>query len=191
MVVTLLALHGSGRDETDLTTFAQQIAPQCRFLAPRGEFVDGAGFTFFRRLSDRIIPTAEVVALAKRWLSNHAPILPPEGENPVVVGYSSGAIFAEALLAACPDRWAGAVLLRPEPLAEGFVFPTAKDVPILILAGRRDERRKADDAPLRAKQLEAAQAKVTLHILDAGHRWASGDEDAIMTRAWLAGVGMG
>lgn len=183
---TLLALHGSGQDETDLIAFARQVAPRCRLLAPRGDFADGAGFTFFRRLGDRSIPTDEVVALAKRWLSTKVSLLPP-GDGKLVVGYSSGAIFGEALLAAVPERWAGAVLLRPEPLAEDFIFPPLKDVPILILAGRHDERRKAEDAPILAKQLEAAQAQVTLHVLDAGHGWACGDEDTALTRlGWLA-----
>lgn len=68
-MLTLLALHGSGRDETDLAEFCQQLAPQAGIIAPRGTFAQGGGFTFFKRRSDRSIAAAEVVNQAASWVS--------------------------------------------------------------------------------------------------------------------------
>ncbi|WP_295047105.1 dienelactone hydrolase family protein [uncultured Paracoccus sp.] len=190
-MLTLLAFHGSGRDDTDLIAFAQYVAPSCPIVAPLGDFADGDGYTFFRRRPDRSIPVAQVVTEARQWLSRNAPLLPPLGERIVLVGYSSGAIFAEAMLSVCPDRWAGAILLRPEPLAEEFIFPPMVGKPILILAGRHDTRRRTGDAARLAGQFDTAGAGVTLHILDTGHGWADGNQDAVLARAWLGDVGIG
>lgn len=191
IVITLLALHGSSRDETDLAGFSRHIAPDARVIAPRGAFSDSSGYTFFRRRPDRSIDSVEIIDLAERWLSCDAEILFPGQEKIIVVGYSSGAIFAEALLSVMPDRFAGAILLRPEPLATDFIFPEMPGKPIIVLAGRHDERRRPEDAARLVEQLGAAQADVTLHTLDAGHGWAPHDEDAVLVRSWLASVGVG
>ncbi|WP_161974276.1 hypothetical protein [Rhizobium deserti] len=68
-MLTLLALHGAGRDEADLVKFCHEVAPQARLNAPRGQFAQADGFTFFRRRSDRSIAAAEVVDLATKWVS--------------------------------------------------------------------------------------------------------------------------
>jgi phospholipase/carboxylesterase len=185
---TLLALHGSSRDETDLAEFSIRIAPQARVIAPRGTFQEGDGFTFFKRRADRTIATDEVVALARQWLSNELNPLPFASEKVVIAGYSSGAVYAEALLSVRPDLFAGTILMRPEPLSADFTFPDLTGKPILILAGKYDERRRRADATILAAQLEAAGAKVVLHILECGHGWATRDEDVILARAWLAGI---
>lgn len=190
-MITLLALHGSSRDETDLAEFSQQIAPDARVAAPRGTFSEGNGYTFFRRRPDRSIDSAEIVALAGHWLSHDAGKLLPAQGKIIVVGYSSGAIFAEALLSVMPDRFAGAILLRPEPLAREFVFPEMPRKPIIVLAGRHDERRRPDDAARLAAQLGSARAEVTLHTLDTGHGWAPHDQDVVLVRSWLTSVGVG
>jgi phospholipase/carboxylesterase len=185
---TLLALHGSSRDETDLAEFSIRIAPQARVIAPRGTFQEGDGFTFFKRSVGRTIATAEVVAQARQWLSNELNPQPRASEKVVIAGYSSGAVYAEALLSVRPDLFAGTILMRPEPLSADFTFPDLTGKPILILAGKHDERRRPADATILAAQLEAAGAKVVLHILECGHGWATRDEDVILARAWLAGI---
>lgn len=187
-MVALLALHGSARDETDLAEFSRRIAPHARLIAPRGPFPDANGFTFFRRRPDRSIASTEVVDLAREWLSRAATLLPADTREVVLAGYSSGAIFAEALLSVAPERFAGAILLRPEPLSPGFTFPDMPGKPILVLAGRYDERRRPDDALVLATQLGAARAKVSLHVLDAGHGWAAQDADGTLARTWLASI---
>jgi phospholipase/carboxylesterase len=187
-MVTLLALHGSGRDETDLVQFCHQLAPRAHLRAPRGPFRQADGFTFFRRRSDHSIASAEVVDLATNWFHQELEAhLTASGEI-IAVGYSSGAIFAEALLSVVPERFAGAVLLRPEPLSRNFHFQEMPSKPILIVAGRHDQRRRHDDAAVLTEQLEQAGANVSLHILDTGHGWARHNADVTLARSWLAAV---
>ena len=187
-MLTLLALHGSGRDETDLVEFCHQLAPHAQTRAPRGQFAQADGFTFFRRRSDHSIAAAEVVNLARNWVSQeHEAHLPTSGEV-IAVGYSSGAIFAEALLSVVPHRFAGAILIRPEPLSPNFRFSEMSAKPILIVAGKHDERRRHDDAAVLAEQLNQAGAFVSLHVIDAGHGWARHHADVALARSWLATV---
>ena len=108
----------------------------------------------------------------------------------MLVGYSSGAIFSEALLSFEPDRFSGAFLLRPEPIATDFRFPDMGRKPILILSGQRDERRTVEAAIILKDQLANANAQVTLHNLNAGHGWADDAEDIRLSRQWLLDTGI-
>lgn len=185
-MLTILALHGSGRDETDLIEFCRHLAPEAYIRTPRGSFAQADGFTFVRRQPDRSIAAAEVVKLATDWILHEFETPVGKSEAVIAVGYSSGAIFAEALLAVAPDMFAAAILLRPEPLASGFCFPRMSAKPILIVAGKRDERRLNNDASVLAEQLHEAGAGVSLHVIDAGHGWAQDDKDIVVARSWLA-----
>jgi len=185
-MLSLLSLHGSGRDETDLADFCHQLAPQARFIAPRGPFAQAGGYTFFRRRSDRSIDAAEVLNLATAWVSQEAQAFLPAPGEVIAVGYSSGAIFAEALLSVAPERLAGAILMRPEPLSPNFKFPGMSAKPVLIVAGQHDERRRPDDAAILAEQLSKAGARVSLHVINAEHGWAGDNADVMLARSWLA-----
>jgi phospholipase/carboxylesterase len=187
-MLTLLALHGSGRDETDLVEFCHQLAPQAHISAPRGPFAQADGFTFFRRRSDHSIAAAEVMDLATRWVSQELEAHLPASGEVIVVGYSSGAIFAEALLSVVPERFAGAILMRPEPLSPNFTFADLPAKPILIVAGKYDERRRHDDAAILTEQFAKAGAVVSLHVIDAGHGWARDQADVKLARSWLETV---
>ncbi|WP_395542793.1 alpha/beta hydrolase [Neotabrizicola sp. sgz301269] len=178
---SLLALHGAGRDETDLAEFAAAIAPDLSLLAPRGAYPEGQGFTFFRRRPDRSLDAPAILSVASDWLASRSDL--PKAPA-LLIGYSSGAIFAEALIASAPGRFAGAILMRPKPLAAEFLFPPLMGLPVLILAGRHDPRRRSEDAPLLTRQLSAAGARVDGHMLDCGHGWAPEDQDVILSRAW-------
>ena len=183
----MLALHGAGRDESDLQEFCRTVAAGVQVIAPRGEVKSGAGYSFFQRRSDHGIDAAALVDLAGSWLSRHSGGLLPTDRRLMLVGYSSGAIFAEALMTARPDRFAAVILMRPEPLAPYFLFPPLAGRPILLLAGRDDERRAPDAAATLAAQLVTAGASVTLHVLEAGHGWAPQDQDARLAQSWLQG----
>ena len=181
----LVTFHGSAQNETALSAFAHEVAPDWPHLAPRGPITSGEGFTFTARRADRSIDTNAVVALARETLSPTGD-LGAMGGSLVALGYSSGAIFISALLSIAPERFAGAVLLRPEPLADDFVFPAMVAMPVLILSGKNDDRRKPCAAPRLATQLSDAGSIVTHHALEAGHGWAPNHADAILTRSWLS-----
>ena len=180
----IVAFHGSGQTETSLDSFVDAIAPGCDRFLPRGGLIEKDGFTFFRRDDDLRIDPESLLEQARVWLVNQ------HLSEMMLVGYSSGAIFSEALLYFEPDRFSGAILLRPEPIATDFRFPDMGCKPILILSGERDERRTAEAAITLKDQLANANAKVTLHNLSAGHGWANNGEDISLSRQWLVDTGI-
>jgi phospholipase/carboxylesterase len=187
-MLTLLALHGAGRSETDLAAFCHRIAPRAQALLPRGDRPCGAGYAWVGRSADGGISRAEVLTRAARWRPAD-PEQPPRSRGRLVlVGYSRGALMALALMHRRPDRYAACILLRPEPLSRHAAFPRLPCTAVLILAGRGDTRRRPDDAARLARQLQAAGARVALCHVPGGHGWSPGDRDARLARAWLSRV---
>lgn len=188
---TILGLHGSSGHANLIQSYIARLAPNTPSYCPRGTFVDGDGFTFFKRNPDFSIPMDELLDLAKDSVAPSGFLAEIAKKKLLVVGYSSGAVFAAALLAVAPHLFIGAVLLRPQPIADDFTFPNLSDTvpdgkPILIISGLQDNRRQPHHAPQLAHQLRHTGADVTHHALDAGHDWASRDRDLTLARTWMA-----
>lgn len=147
--------------------------------------MDGEGFTFFKRRSDRSIPHEELIALAGESISANGFVFACGLIDMPVVGYSSGAIFGTALLALAPENFVGAILLRPQPISDDVTFPELSGKPVLIISGLHDNRREPQHAFQVAEQLIAANAMVTHHALDAGHGWGPNDDDLVLARSWM------
>lgn len=175
--VTVLLLHGTGGDETDLLGVGEALAPGQALLSPRGAVEENGMPRFFRRLAagvfdqeDLRVRTAELAdfltAAAVRY-----------GFDPtrvVAVGYSNGANIAASLLLRDPGALAGACLFRPmvpfEPDPSQMTLrPPLDGIPVLIAAGRRDPTVPPGDTERLATLLRADGADVELHWSPEGH----------------------
>lgn len=183
-MVGILGLHGSCGHPGLLEPFLSQVAPDAPCYLPTGTISDGNGFTFFARRADGSIPEASLIDLAEQSLMPGGCIAACGLKKPLIVGFSSGAIFGSALLAVAPERFAGAILMRPQPISEDFVFPALAGKPVLVLSGLQDVRRKPEHARLVTAQLLTAGAVVTFHEIDTGHGWTA--EDIGLAKEWLA-----
>lgn len=185
----LLLLHGSGMDEQPMTGFAAAVAPEATWIAPRGQVPVGGGWAFFRRHPDRTLDTGDLALRAGHLGGFVAEAVMRHGlaRPPVLAGFSNGAIMAAALLALRPGLAAGAILMRPKPPWPEQAFPRLDGLPVLILAGARDERRDPEDAPVLARQLTAAGAAVTACLLPTGH--GETQADRVFAADWLARFG--
>jgi phospholipase/carboxylesterase len=163
--------------------FAKQLAPGVPRFCPTGPFHDGEGFTFFKRNKDFSIPKNELIKLAGDYVGSECFSSFAVSDSLIGLGYSSGAVFATALLAVAPGSFAGAILLRPQVIADDFVFPTLSRKPVLIISGLNDARRQPHHTTALAEQLMDAGATVTLQRLEAGHVLTRDDLNA--SRAWL------
>lgn len=183
--LTLLLLHGTGGDETQLLPLARHVAPGASLLGVRGRSLDEGFPRFFRRFSavrydqDQIL--SEAAALAD-FVAGAARAYALDPAQVVALGYSNGANMALATLALQPQALAGAALLRPVmPLDD----PPAADLrgrSVLVLGGAHDPY--AAHAAGVVPYLEACGARVQAHVLNAGHDL--GPEDPARLGAWLS-----
>lgn len=183
-MVMLICLHGSSGRPADWGSFPEEVAPTMRSHRLQGGIPSNDGHTFFTKLPDGTIDPAEIAARADALAAHIATFEP--GAAPLLMGYSSGATIAAAILLRHPSASAGAVLLRPQPPFPDASFPPLGCPPALILAGRHDARRVPGAAETLARQLRSAGSDVEMHMLDTGHGLDPAGQDRQFAKAWLA-----
>ena len=184
--LTLLLLHGTGGNESDLLQLGRQLSPSAALLSPRGRVLESGMPRFFRRLGEGIFDindlTEQTHALA-RFIEDASGRYGFKPDRVVAVGYSNGANIAGSTLILHPGSLAGAVLLRPMVPFMPDVPPDLSGKPILILAGAADAIVTKEETERLASLLGRAGADVTLHWADASHA-VTGDE-VKAGRVWL------
>lgn len=184
---TLLLLHGTGGDESDLLPLGQMIAPGAALLSPRGQVLENGMPRFFRRLAEGVFDHEDLVRRAHDLADFVTATVARHGlAAPVAVGFSNGANIAAAMMLLRPEVLGGAVLIRAMvPLPQPPVAVLAGQ-PVLILSGGMDPIVPEEEAARLAAQLTAAGAAVDHEILPAGHGLTQAD--VTLARRWLAGL---
>lgn len=137
----VVLLHGRGSHEREMITIAEKLPPELAYTAVRGPIPDtSTGYTWF---TDQGIgkPTPKSLRTGldkfRHWLDDTAP-----PHRPVVLaGFSSGAVFAGALVLDDPDRYAGVALICGTlPFASGVPLSSGRldDLPVFVAHGDRD-----------------------------------------------------
>src|SRR5688572_21722205 len=117
---TLLLLHGTGGNESDLIPLGQALDPGAALLSPRGKVLENGMPRFFRRLAEGVFDEQDVIKRAHEL----ADFIVEAGNaykltKPIAVGFSNGANIAAAILLLRPEALNGAILLRAMvPLAK-------------------------------------------------------------------------
>lgn len=183
----LLALHGTGGNESDLLPLAARVAPGWAVLSPRGNVSEHGMPRFFRRHAEGVFDiedlhrrTGELEAFLAAATKAYA-----IDRGLVAMGYSNGANIAASLLLSHGSALRGAVLLRPMLPFEPDKLPDLGGVPVLILAGEHDSMIPQQSTRALEEQLRAAGAEVETHWLPTGHGLT--DRDVELATAWLAG----
>jgi len=183
---TLLLLHGTGGDESDLISMGRRVAPQANLLSPRGPVLENGMPRFFRRLEVGVFDEADLVrrvgdlgafvrAAAERYGFDPARVR--------ALGYSNGANTAAALLLLDPALLAGAALLRALLPVEPPRPPNLAGKEVLIAASRRDPYAPIERVEALAERLRQAGARVDLRWTAGGHELAPEEIDAVAE--WL------
>ncbi len=195
----LLFLHGSARPADawieDWQAFTRALGTDRPSIFLRGHHLQPDGYSFVRRTSNHSLNPEEIVSDSVdcvTFLTTALPATEKGSRQPILVGYSSGAIFATALICQMPDLFGGAILLRPQsPFAKQQpIDPFALSrKPILLLSGNRDSRRSPSDGSALAQNLRNRGAIVTHYDLDTDHNWEQNGQDATLAKAWLDQLG--
>lgn len=182
---SLLLLHGTGGDESDLLSLGEFIDPAAHLLSPRGNVMEGQMARFFRRLRPGVFDEEDIKARA----SELAHFVREAGESYGLdrnalwaLGFSNGANIAASLLLLEPGSVAGAVLLRPMLPLEPPELPSLTGLPVYIAAGSLDEMIPQESTRALVARLEEAGAAVTIRWAEAGHRFSR--EELEEARVW-------
>jgi phospholipase/carboxylesterase len=173
---TLLLLHGTGGNESDLLAIGQTLDPQASLLSPRGKVLENGMPRYFRRLAEGVFDEADLIErthqladfvgqAAARYRLNQKQIL--------AVGYSNGANIAGALLLLRPGTLCGAALFRPMVPLIPEKLPDLARVSVLLAAGRHDPIIQSENTNRLASLLRDCGCDVTLHVENAGHNLTS------------------
>lgn len=184
---TVLLLHGTGDDESDLISLGTELAPGASLLSPRGQVSERGMPRFFRRLADGAFDEADIRARVPQlaaFVRSASATYRFALESLFALGYSNGANMAASLMLLEPGVLRGAVLMRAVMPVEPIQRPDLEGTAVLISAGRLDPSSPAMRTQRLADALSAAGAEVTLRWQSAGYELVPGDlEDA---RAWLS-----
>jgi predicted esterase len=185
--LTLLLLHGTGGNESDLIQLGHDLSPGAALLSPRGRVLENGMPRFFRRLGEGIFDindltdqTHNLAVFAREASKAYGFHL----GRVIAVGYSNGANIAGSTLILHPEALAGAVLFRPMVPFVPETMPQLSGKPILILAGTRDSIVSRDETERLAALLKRAGADLTLHWADATH--GIGGDEVRVAAEWLA-----
>jgi phospholipase/carboxylesterase len=186
--LTVIALHATGADETQLVPLARDLVPGAAVLAPRGTVMeDGHTRRFFRRrgMTDLDIPDLQERAdeLAGA-ISERLSALGRPTDGTIALGYSNGANIALGMMFRHPGLFAGAILLRPMLPYVPEPAPGLSGARVLVAAGAADPFCPPEMTEALVRLLEGCGAEVTLALRQAGHEVTPDDLDE--ARRWLA-----
>lgn len=185
--LTLLLLHGTGGDESDLIPLGQAMAPGEALLSPRGRVLENGMPRFFRRLAEGVFDQQDLRVQTEnlvRFIDNAVKAYSLRRDRIMAVGYSNGANIASSILLSRPKVLAGAVLFRPMvPLVPDDGIDL-RDVHVFLSAGKQDGIVSPKETQRLQQIYESAGAHVTKFWHDGGHELGRDDLEA--ARSWLS-----
>lgn len=183
---TLLLLHGTGADETDLIPLADSFGGEYNLLSLRGSVSENGMPRFFRRLSMGVFDEEDLHFRTDEMVDFVMKLAEREGFDSgkvIALGYSNGANIAGAALVKHPKFLAGAILFRPmQPFKE---MPEAgvKSIPVFFSSGRFDGTVNPVKTAGYVKTLENNGFALSFHDMPSGH--ALIQEDVTLAGKWL------
>jgi len=186
--LTVLLLHGTGGDESDLIPLGQMLAPGAALLSPRGRVLENGMPRFFRRLAEGVFDQQDLKIQTEslvRFIESASQAYKLRPDRIVAVGYSNGANIASSILLTDPNVLAAAVLFRPMVPFVPSTSPDLKHVNLFIAAGTRDAIAGSQEAQRLVQIFENGGAAVTTFWHDGGHELGPDDLDAATT--WVSG----
>lgn len=170
---TLLLLHGTGGDESDLIPLAERIDKEASYLSVRGEISENGMPRFFRRLEEGVFDKQDLIFRTKElnkfldWASGEYDF---DRNNVIAVGYSNGANIAASLLFHYRDALNGAILHHPMVPREDVTLPDLSNRNVFIAAGKNDPICPPEESQNLHSLLKEAGADVSLHWENGGHQ---------------------
>lgn len=181
---TIILLHGTGGDESDLMPLAQRINPRSTLLGVRGRSTEEGINRWFRRFDAVTYDQGDIRAEAKAFVAFIDGAVSGYGldvDRLSFLGYSNGANLLGAVMQLHFGVVRQAVLLRSVQALEKPAEGDATETRVLMLNGADDPFGQM--APALQQALRANGATLESRTLAAGHELTS--EDVEMAQSWL------
>jgi phospholipase/carboxylesterase len=169
---TLIVLHGTGGNESDLIGIGQAVAPGAAILSPRGNVLENGAPRFFKRLAEGVFDPKEVRSRGEeltRFIRAAIVAYRLDASRIHALGYSNGANIASTVMFTEPGLLQSAVLLRPMLVYEPEQRSDLSGSAVFISAGRMDPIVPASSVERLVELFEASHSEVTLKWQLAGH----------------------
>lgn len=176
---TLLLLHGTGADETDLLPFAKAMGWKGNVLSLRGRVLENGMPRFFKRLGFGVFDI-EDLKLRTQELLEYLPLAAAHyGFDPsqlCSLGYSNGANLIGAALISQPGVFEKSVLLRPMIPFEPTQIQASSSGEVLLLSGQMDPT-VPGGMPQKWQQILEGfyPGRVQLQLMPGGHGLSQAD----------------
>lgn len=175
---TILLLHGTGGSEDSLLPVADFLLPGASVLSPRGQVLENGLPRFFKRLSEGVFDTEDLLLRAQElagFIKNASDEYGIDLNDIVAAGYSNGANIASSVIFSCPGLLRTAVLFHPMiPFVPGNP-PDLSGTNVHITAGRNDPIVKMEETVKLAGLYEDYGAHVSVFWHDRGHNLTRGE----------------
>jgi len=186
--LTLLLLHGTGGDETDLIPIARMLdITNASILSPRGKVIENGMPRYFRRLSEGIFDIEDLKFRTNElaeFVQNASKTYALNLNRIVAIGYSNGANIAASVLLLRPEILSNAILFRPMIPLVPNTLPNLSSKRVLISAGLHDPIVASYQTKDLFDLLEKVGAKVSIQWQNSGHELTQ--RDIVAARKWLS-----
>lgn len=170
---TLLLLHGTGGDESNLLPIAEIVDKAASVLSVRGNVLENGMPRYFKRLAEGVFDEEDLIFRTKElneFLDQAAQKYEFNRNNMIAIGYSNGANIAASLLFHYQDALKGAILHHPMVPRRGIDLPDLSGKSVFIAAGTNDPICPPEESEELQTLLEGANVKVEIHWENRGHQ---------------------
>ncbi len=165
---TLVMLHGTGGDETDMMAFGRELRrPGMGLLSPRGKEPEHGMNRWFRRKAEGVFDLPNLFERADELADFVTGKIPGGGR--IAVGFSNGANAAAAILLRRPETFQSALLLAPMVPFEPSELPNLMGIRVHMDCGERDPLVPKENSARLAAMLSGAGARVSVRWHPGGH----------------------
>ncbi len=182
---TIVLLHGTGGNETDLMPLVHAMAPRASLLGVRGRSNEEGVGRWFRRMGMAKFDQEDIRSEARAFdafMEGAIRAYGLDASRITALGYSNGANFAAAVMGLYPKAIRRSVLLRAMPALEELPEVDLSGAEVLMLTGQSDPY--GATAPTLAAWLTKSGAAVDQHVLPTGHGLTA--DDQLIASKWLA-----
>lgn len=166
----IFAFHGTGGDEHQFYSLAQQLVSGAGVVSPRGDVSEHGAARFFRRTGEGVYDMDDLAARTQTMADFVAAYKDKSPNAPVYgFGYSNGANILAAVAMKHPALFDRIALLHPLIPWQPTPEPALSGKRVLITAGQRDPICPWPETKRLIDWFNTQGASVTTEVHDGGH----------------------